>query len=121
MITLAGDQASDQLGTDALSTLKILLNWPDDVLFPVLDITRLAVLHKEINDILCTDDLLHIVKKHIKPDASASNQMLTFRLLANMFYHEKGEKICFDCKDEILKLLLDLKSLGSKNNQVWIM
>ncbi|XP_076180286.1 phospholipase A2 activator protein isoform X2 [Ptiloglossa arizonensis] len=120
LITLAGDQASDQLGTDALSTLKILLNWPDDVLFPVLDITRLAVLHKEINDILCTDDLLHIVKKHIKPDASASNQMLTFRLLANMFYHEKGEKICFDCKDEILKLLLDLKSLGSKNNQVAI-
>ncbi|XP_043259149.1 phospholipase A-2-activating protein isoform X1 [Colletes gigas] len=120
LITLGEEQTSEQLGIDVLSTLKILLNWPDDILFPVLDITRLAVLYKEINDALCTDDLLQIVKKHIKPDASASNQMLAFRLLANMFCHEKGERLGFNCKDEILKLLSDLEFLGSKNNQVAI-
>ncbi|XP_076300177.1 phospholipase A2 activator protein [Lasioglossum baleicum] len=118
LVKLAKDQSSEQLRTDGLNTLKILLNWPDDVLFPVLDITRLAVLSKEINDILCTDEILQITKKHMKPDASASNQMLTFRLLANMFAHEKGEELCLSSKDEILKLMSDLKSLGSKNNQV---
>lgn len=118
LVKLAGDQASEQLKTDALSTLKILLNWSDDILFPVLDITRLAVLCREINDVLCTEELLQIVKKHIKPDALPSNQMLTFRLLANMFSHEKGEKLCLNCKDEILKLLSELESLTNKNNQV---
>ncbi|XP_053984951.1 phospholipase A-2-activating protein isoform X2 [Hylaeus anthracinus] len=118
LVTLTASQASEQSAADVLSTFKILLNWPDDVLFPVLDITRLAVLYKEINDVLCTDDLLQIIKKHIKPEASASNQMLTFRLLVNMFSHEKGEKLCYNSKDEILTLLSNLKSLGSKNNQV---
>ncbi|XP_076377843.1 phospholipase A2 activator protein [Megalopta genalis] len=118
LVKLAKDQTSEHLRTDALNTLKSLLNWPDDVLFPVLDITRLAVLSKEINDVICTEELLQITKKHIKPEASASNQMLTFRLLANMFTHDKGEKLCLDSKDEILELLSGLKSLGNKNNQV---
>ncbi|KZC09181.1 Phospholipase A-2-activating protein [Dufourea novaeangliae] len=117
LMKLTGDHVPE-LRTDALNTLRTLLNWPDDVLFPVLDITRLVVLSKDVNDVLCTDELLQIIKKHIKPGASASNQMLTFRLLANMFSHEKGEKLCLSSKDEILELLSNLGSLGSKNNQV---
>ncbi|XP_076758177.1 phospholipase A2 activator protein isoform X1 [Xylocopa sonorina] len=120
LVKLAGDQAPEQLKTNALTTLKTLLSWPDDVLFPVLDVTRLAVLCKEVNDVLCTEELLQIVKKHIRPDALPSNQMLTFRLLANMFSHERGEKLCLSCKDEILKLLSELESLANKNNQVAI-
>ncbi|XP_043601980.1 phospholipase A-2-activating protein [Bombus pyrosoma] len=120
LVKLAGDQAPEQLKTDTLNTLKTLLNWPDDVLFPVLDITRLAVLCREVNDVLCTEELLQIVKKHIETNALPSNQMLTFRLLANMFSHERGEKLCLNSKDEILKLLSELESLTNKNNQVAI-
>ncbi|XP_012173007.1 phospholipase A-2-activating protein [Bombus terrestris] len=120
LVKLAGDQAPEQLKTDTLNILKTLLNWPDDVLFPVLDITRLAVLCREVNDVLCTEELLQIVKKHIESNALPSNQMLTFRLLANMFSHERGEKLCLNSKDEILKLLSELESLTNKNNQVAI-
>ena len=120
LVKLAGNQASEQLRGDALNTLMVLLNWSDDVLFPVLDITRLVVLCKDINDVLCTDELLQIVKNHIRNDALPSNQMLVFRLLANMFAYEKGEKLCINYKDEILRSILDLQSLGSKNNQVAI-
>lgn len=119
LVKLAGNQ-SPELRTDALNTLMTLLNWSDDVLFPVLDITRLIVLCKEINDVLCTDELLQIVKNHIRRDALPSNQMLAFRLLANMFAHETGEKLCINYKDEILKSILGLETLGSKNNQVAI-
>lgn len=87
-------------------------------MFPALDIARLAVLHKGINDQLCTEELLPVIERHIKPDATPSNQMLTFRLIANMFQHERGEKFCLDHRDEILKSLLDLQSFGNKNNQV---
>lgn len=102
----------------AISALKSLLEWPNDIVFPALDIARLIVLHKEVNDQLCTEELLPVIQRHIKSDATPSNQMLTFRLIANMFQHETGEKFCYDHKDEILKSLLDLQSLGNKNNQV---
>lgn len=100
--------------------LKSLLDWPNDTVFPALDIARLAVLHKAVNDQLCTEELLPVIQRHIESNASPSNQMLTFRLIANMFQHEKGEKLGLDHRDEIIKSLLDLKSLGSKNNQVYI-
>lgn len=109
---------SEEIQIDAIHTLKNLLNWPDDTVFPALDIARLMVLHKEINDQLCTEESLAIIRKHIKADAVSSNQMLTFRLLANMFHHEKGEKLCLDYRDEMLGSLLDLQSFGNKNNQV---
>lgn len=115
---LMSNQVSEEFRTSAISALKSFLDWPNDTVFPALDIARLAVLHKEINDQLCTEELLPVIRRHIKSDATSSNQMLTFRLLANMFHHEKGEKLCLDYRDEILKSLLDLQSLGNKNNQV---
>ena len=112
------NQVSEEITASAISALKSSLDWHNHVVFPALDIARLAVLHKEVNDQLCTEELLLIIRRHIKSDAALSNQMLTFRLIANMFQHEKGEKFCLDHKDEILTSLLDLQSLGNKNNQV---
>lgn len=104
---------------DAIDILKQILNWPENLVFPALDIARLAVLHKDINEQISTPDMLKMIDKHIKPGALASNQMLTFRLLANMFYHEKGESFCLSYKDDILKAVCNLNSLGNKHNQVW--
>ncbi|KAL0132928.1 hypothetical protein PUN28_000573 [Cardiocondyla obscurior] len=114
------NQVSEEVRINAISALKSLIDWPNDTVFPVLDIARLAILHKEVNDQLCTEELLPVVRRHIKSDAFLSNQMLTFRLIANMFQHEKGEKLCLDYKDEILKSLLDLQSFGDRQNQVAI-
>ncbi|XP_015601161.1 phospholipase A-2-activating protein [Cephus cinctus] len=111
---------SDQLRTEAVELLRVLLNWPNEMVFPALDVARLAVLHGEANSQLCTAELLEVAKRHIKNNALPSNQMLTFRLLANMFCHEKGEKLGLKHRDELLKAVLNLSSLGSKNNQVAI-
>ncbi|XP_011697767.1 PREDICTED: phospholipase A-2-activating protein [Wasmannia auropunctata] len=117
---LMSNQITEEFRTRAIDALKSFLDWPNDTVFPALDIARLAVLHKEVNDQLCTEELLPVIRRHIRSDATSSNQMLTFRLMANMFQHEKGEKLCLDYRDEILKSLLDLQSLGNKNNQVAI-
>ncbi|KAK0167221.1 hypothetical protein PV327_004650 [Microctonus hyperodae] len=97
-----------------------LLNWPSECVFPVLDIARLAVLHKRVNDELCTDNLMPIIMRHLGADAISANQMLTFRLLANMFNHERGERLNLMHNDDVLNALIQLKTLGSKNNQVAI-
>lgn len=115
---LTSDGVSEEARINAIGILKNLLNWPNDIVFPALDIARLTVLHKEVNDQLCTEELLPVIRRHIKSDAVSSNQMLTFRLLANMFQHEKGEKLCLDHRDEMFGLLLNLQSFGNKNNQV---
>lgn len=112
------NQVSEEVRTSAISTLKSLIDWPSNTVFPVLDLARLAVLHKEVNDQLCTEELLPVIRRHITSDASLCNKMLTFRLIANMFQHEKGEKLCLDYKDEILKSLLDLEFFGDRQNQV---
>lgn len=115
---LTDEGITEEVRASAVSALKSLLDWPNNMVFPALDVARLTVLLKEVNDQLCTEELLPIIRRHIKPDSTPSNQMLTFRLIANMFQHEKGEKLGFDHRDEILENLLSLQFLGNKNNQV---
>ena len=115
---LAENQNREAVDSGAIDTLISLLNWPDSIVFPVLDIARLAVLQKNVNDKFCTEENLNIIKRHLKKEAIASNQMLTFRLLANQFCHENGEKFCLQHKNDILKSIMNLPSLGNKNNQV---
>lgn len=107
--------------------LKQLLSWPNgecliiihqkftinlfvlfsDVLFPVLDVTRLTVLHLEPNAILCShnnsDDFMQLLRKCIVQD-NAANKLLALRILCNMFSHPPGEKLIvqnerFLCQD----------------------
>ncbi|XP_051162617.1 phospholipase A-2-activating protein [Leptopilina boulardi] len=117
VVKLAGN---DSIIPGSIDILKGLLDWTNDIVFPALDIARLAVLRKEVNDELCNEDLMEVVRRHINANSLQSNQMLSFRLLANMFSHKKGEKLGLEYRDEILKCLLNLPSLGNKNNQVSI-
>lgn len=110
---------SSELNEDALDALwKMLLDWPPEFSFPVLDVARLAVLHPEINHHLCSDRLLTIIRRNTTADAIAANQMLTFRLLANMFVQECGQNFGLNCSEEFINTLLTLPAFGSKNNQV---
>lgn len=97
-----------------------LLEWPNDIVFPILDVARLAVLFKAPMEKLDFKKLFQIVMNHIRPDAIAANQMLAFRLLANCFCQNIGEKFVLENCDDVLRILPLLPSLGSKNNQVAI-
>ncbi|XP_034946377.1 phospholipase A-2-activating protein [Chelonus insularis] len=114
------DAAKNKFNPEVINTLWKLLDWSDEYVFPALDITRLVVLNKTINDQLCNDNLVPIIQRHLKKDALLANQMLTFRLLSNMFNHEKGERLDLMNADNVLKYLSDLSSLGNKNNQIAI-
>lgn len=118
VVRLASSEMDIASTNSAVEILKQLLQWPPRVVFPLLDVARLAVLHKTVNDILCTEDMWQLVKSHLESDAVPANQMLTFRLLANMFVHEIGERLGLLHKDQVLNVLVGSKSLGSKNNQV---
>lgn len=122
LIKLISDEGCGGGGSidEEISNLKSLLNWPDDLVFPVLDIARLAVLKSQVNEKFCTNGIMDVLKRHIDIDAVIPNQMLTFRLLANLFSHQAGEEFCMRCKDQVLTAIRGLAVFGNKNNEVSI-
>lgn len=117
-VKLMCNQGGSGAGAPSIEVLRVLLDWPNEVAFPALDVARLAVLRADVNLLLCDDRLLDVIRRHVRADALQANQMLTFRLLANMFSHTQGETLALKYRDELLQAVIELPSLGSKNNQV---
>jgi phospholipase A-2-activating protein len=92
-----------------------------DILFPVLDITRLAVRNEAINSDLCsgdTGDQLIGHLRHFLSDSVTANQVMSIRILCNMLSHPAGEALALRHKDFLLSVLLELNPPYSKQVQV---
>ncbi|GLG99497.1 Lissencephaly-1 homolog [Gryllus bimaculatus] len=104
--------------------LKQLLEWPQDILFPVLDVTRLAVRNEEVNKELCSGEtgnqMFSYLQKFLVPGSSSTNQMLTLRILSNMLAHPSGEQLVLNHRDYILSALSALAAPFNKHMQVAI-
>lgn len=127
---------------ESVKTLIILLDWPKgkwfgfcvliflfynltfvfiDILFPVLDITRLAVRNKHINDVLCSDNLImNKLLPHIYDVENPTNQMLAFRCICNLMHHEKGELLVVNYYETFLQFIQKLsnENIPQKHLQV---
>uniref|UniRef100_A0A8D9BFC4 Phospholipase A-2-activating protein n=2 Tax=Cacopsylla melanoneura TaxID=428564 RepID=A0A8D9BFC4_9HEMI len=95
---------------DALNLLKQLLEcWPAAQVFPILDIARLAVRQAAVNEELCSGrtgrQLISLLRTYLTQDASPNNQMLTLRILTNMFSHTHGEELVLSHKEYIFSIL----------------
>lgn len=92
-----------------------------DILFPILDITRLAVRNKHVNDMLCSNNLImDKLLPHIYGVENSTNQMLAFRCLCNLMHHEKGELLVVKHYEDFLKFIHNLsqENLSQKHLQV---
>lgn len=118
VVKLANNYFYDAIENGAIGLLLQLLNWPDALLLPILDIARLAVLHKDVNDRICTEEVVSLVRRHLTKESHEPNQMLTYRLLANMFYHEAGEKLGLQHRDELIQCIKNTCVRAKTNTQV---
>lgn len=104
----------------ALQSLQQLLEWPQDIVFPVLDITRLAVRNEEINKALCSSDsgeyLLTVLRKYLVPEALPANQMLALRIVTNMMCHKPGENLVMKEKHLFLFIIRKLANRNATKN-----
>lgn len=102
--------------------MKIILFFQfKDILFPILDITRLAVRNKYVNDMLCTDNvIIDKLLPHIYDIEKPTNQMLAFRCLCNLMHHEKGELLVVKYHEEFLNFIQNIphENLSQKQLQV---
>ncbi|XP_030910103.1 phospholipase A-2-activating protein isoform X2 [Melopsittacus undulatus] len=100
-----------------LQTLWRAVNWPEDIVFPALDILRLSVRHPTVNENFCNEkDHVHlaILLKFLNPNGKQANQLLALRALCNCFVSQAGQKLMMEHRGEIMTQAIETKS-GSKN------
>ncbi|XP_020365770.2 phospholipase A-2-activating protein isoform X2 [Rhincodon typus] len=94
--------------------------WPEDIVFPVLDILRLAMRHPAVNEHFCSGNystqfsnyLLNKINLQGKP----ANQMLILRTVCNCFSSQSyGSKLMMSLRETILSQAIEMKATSNKN------
>uniref|UniRef100_A0A8C1EN64 Phospholipase A-2-activating protein n=1 Tax=Cyprinus carpio carpio TaxID=630221 RepID=A0A8C1EN64_CYPCA len=115
-------KGQEQPTAEQISVLWRTSHWPEDIVFPVLDILRLAVRHPEVNAQLCggtegaslCNHLLGLMSSEGRP----ANQMLALRILCNCFSGSHGRALLLGHRDTVLSRAGDLCVVSNKNIHV---
>uniref|UniRef100_A0A8C0FB78 Phospholipase A-2-activating protein n=1 Tax=Bubo bubo TaxID=30461 RepID=A0A8C0FB78_BUBBB len=102
-----------------LQTLWRAVNWPEDIVFPALDILRLSVRHPTVNENFCSEkdhvQLIILLLKFLNPKGKEANQLLALRALCNCFVSQAGQKLMMEQRDEIMTQAIEMKFGSNKN------
>ncbi|XP_057709567.1 phospholipase A-2-activating protein [Corythoichthys intestinalis] len=102
-----------------ISLLWKASHWPEDIVFPVLDILRLAVRHPQVNESLCGEaegvQLCNHLLSLMRPEGRAANQMLALRILCNCFGSGHGRALLLAQREAVLSRAADLAAVCNKN------
>lgn len=108
MPSLALDAADNAQG---VAGLAMPLDWPDQKVFPVLDLVRLILLHphnqKHILQKEFLDKLFSVCLKHLDKCSPPPNQMLALRILTNLFSTEQGEDFLLMYRDSVMSRIFE--------------
>ncbi|XP_055067302.1 phospholipase A-2-activating protein [Misgurnus anguillicaudatus] len=112
----------EQPTAEQIGVLWKACHWPEDIVFPVLDILRLAVRHPEVNAQLCGGTEGASLCNHLlglmSPDGRPANQMLALRTLCNCFSGSHGRALLLGQRDAVLSRAGDLRTVCNKNIHV---
>ncbi|XP_063151072.1 phospholipase A-2-activating protein isoform X2 [Candoia aspera] len=119
MLSIVCSVSMEAPTAEQLQTLWKAINWPNDFVFPALDILRLAIRHPSVNESFCgeKDGLQfcgHLIK-FLNPGGKQANQMLALRILCNCFIHPVGQKLMMAQGDSIMSQAIELKLSSNKN------
>lgn len=93
--------------------------FPADIVFPVLDILRLAVRHPLVNEHLCGEaegvQLCNHLLSLMRPEGRPANQMLALRTLCNCFSGRHGRALLMAHRHSVLARAADLAAVCNKN------
>lgn len=93
-----------------------------DIVFPVLDILRLAVRHPVVNEKLCGEaegvQLCNHLLSLMRPEGRPANQMLALRTLCNCFSGRHGRALLMAHLEMVLSRTVDLATVRNKNIHV---
>ncbi|XP_072542884.1 phospholipase A-2-activating protein [Salminus brasiliensis] len=115
-------KSQDHPTADQISILWRTSHWPEDIVFPVLDILRLAVRHPEVNAQLCGGTEGASLCNHLlglmSPQGRPANQMLALRTFCNCFSESHGRSLLLSQREAVLSRASDLRFVCNKNIHV---
>lgn len=77
---------------DQLTALSLMMFWPDEVFFPVLDIIRSALVREPVARQILTDDLVERLLNYLADSSRMPTQLMACRCFVNLFKHETGRQ-----------------------------
>ena len=98
-----------------IEAIKFLFTWPTEILFPVLDITRLIVKNEDSCRKLMQNDFIKTLIANL--NHIPANQMMVLRCLVNMNTHAFGRSTIILNLNGIFEKILAIKA-GSPNLQI---
>jgi len=94
-----------------IPALSILISWPEEQVFPAIDLIRSALLNPGSQPILLEksffDKFLSVCMKYIDMKKPQTCQMLVLRALCNVFWCEQGEQLMRDNLDMVVQKAQD--------------
>ncbi|KAG7330272.1 hypothetical protein KOW79_006494 [Hemibagrus wyckioides] len=122
LITVSDTKNQDQPTAEQISILWRTSHWPEDIVFPVLDILRMAVRHPEINAQMCGgtegESLCNHLLGLMSPEGRAANQMLALRTFCNCFSGSRGRSLLLSQREAVLSRAVELRTVCNKNIHV---
>ncbi|KAM9501785.1 phospholipase A-2-activating protein [Clarias gariepinus] len=120
--TVSNPKNQDQPTAEQISILWRTSHWPEDIVFPVLDILRMAVRHPEINAQMCGGTEGASLCNHLlglmSPEGRAANQMLALRTFCNCFSGSRGRSLLLGQREAVLSRAAELRTVCNKNIHV---
>uniref|UniRef100_A0A3Q3A5C5 Phospholipase A2-activating protein n=1 Tax=Kryptolebias marmoratus TaxID=37003 RepID=A0A3Q3A5C5_KRYMA len=118
--SVCGSNLSDPPPTiQQINVLWKASHWPEDIVFPVLDILRLAVRHPQVNESLCGEaegvQLCNHLLKLMRSESRPANQMLALRTLCNCFSGRHGRALLMAQRETVLSHAAHLAAVRNKN------
>ncbi|GFR89325.1 phospholipase A-2-activating protein [Elysia marginata] len=104
---------------EGIKVLDKLISWPQEFVFPALDILRISIKQGEVSQLFCSrPGFIDLLVGHADPGSPAPCRMLVMRTFTNLFRYEDGVKLMLQHIDIVLQAAIGCRDLNTKNGQV---
>ncbi|NP_001411766.1 phospholipase A-2-activating protein isoform 4 [Mus musculus] len=118
ILSLICNNSSEKPTAQQLQILWKAINWPEDIVFPALDILRLSIKHPNVNENFCNEKgdqfSSHLINL-LNPKGKPANQLLALRTFCNCFVSQAGQKLMMSQRESLMSHAIELKSGSNKN------
>ncbi|KAM9329760.1 phospholipase A-2-activating protein [Gastrophryne carolinensis] len=119
LLTVLVNHSGEPATAQQIDTLWRAVKWPEEIVFPALDVLRIAVKMSTINEMFCNEkegnQFINYLFQIMRPSGKQANQLLALRTLCNMFTCKPGERLMITHRDAVLTKATELKGITNKN------
>ncbi|XP_018615229.1 phospholipase A-2-activating protein isoform X1 [Scleropages formosus] len=122
LLTICDLRSNQKPTAEQIDILWKTTRWPEEIVFPVLDILRLAVRHPVVNERLCGEtegvQFCNHILSLMEPQGRPANQMLALRILCNCFAGPQGRQLLMAQREAVMSRAVELRAVCNKNIHV---